>query len=172
MDPKMAPGIVSPNEVQRALQTIDGMTKFVEAEMLTRGSYVSEGAKGTPICGGHKACLLGSAWLAYGADVRTVRRTVSPPQRRDYLRMNPALALVYDALNDEALAMVARDPLPRFKQRYIQLWDSPAEGLFETLLPFKDVPELLAGARARIEAEYPGVGETWDTPVRVPELVG
>jgi hypothetical protein len=141
----------------KALSTLDGMREIVRNEMLTRGVYLTDVeepdlAKSGALCGGRRACLLGSAWIAYGIkpdEKWDELPGVDEGERSGFLRHRPALKAVYDALNLAAERKLARDPgLCRAK------FDSPAEALFEgnyrTGLDRGDVLRLIASARREI----------------------
>lgn len=96
------------------LQVLDNMRSIVEREMLTHGQYITsfvvdeELASQGAICGGHRACAVGSLWLAAGVKPNKDKwgehtlPGVAADYRRDFLADKPTLRLVYDTLNEVA----------------------------------------------------------------------
>jgi hypothetical protein len=97
----------------KALQTLDNMAEIVRNERLIKGAYIHPAVDlefSDAVCGGHKACLIGSAWLAYGIKMRGGDLPGSHPTARpSFLRNRPALRVVYDALNDAAERKVRKN---------------------------------------------------------------
>lgn len=107
---------------QKALKALDGMLEIERNEMLVRGEYISveiddELAERGAICGGHRACLVGSLWLGYG--VKPEKGTFcwgeefyklpgTEDGRAAFLSRRPGLKVAYDALNDAAERCVSR----------------------------------------------------------------
>jgi len=93
-----------------ATEILERMKDVVRNDMLIRGDYVTEildeelAAEGS-ICGGRKACAIGSLWLAADA-VRyhgeAIITSFSPELRWIELRRNEMLREAYDALNRSA----------------------------------------------------------------------
>jgi hypothetical protein len=110
-----------------AHETIERMEQIVVAEMMMHMEYISdevdekrreEGA----ICGGHRACAVGSLWLAHGIrpwlsydwDSEEGRRViygaqlpyVSANERAEIMDRLPQLRIAYDALNQAAMEVL------------------------------------------------------------------
>lgn len=111
----------------KAIDSLEGMKEIVKAEMLIRSHYVDpehvdqERKEAGAICGGHKACAIGSLWLAYGIkpDYQPPPTTLSGKgtwtlpgtdelfsvkgqRRAEFLRNRPGLKLALNALDDAA----------------------------------------------------------------------
>lgn len=101
---------------EKALNTLDGVIKIADNEMLIQGDYVTaeivnpELAKKGAVCGGRKACLVGSTYLAHGVKVwREDGGLFETWRRDDFMRTRPALRLAYEALNEAALRLIKRE---------------------------------------------------------------
>jgi hypothetical protein len=105
------------------VEIVRNMQKIIANEMLTRGEYVEEDvsnprlAEQGAICGGRRACAVGSLWLA--ALVPMEFKDPDHPtwgdmpgvlvrDRLDFLDDKPGLASAYDALNAAAREYAAR----------------------------------------------------------------
>lgn len=149
---------------EKALETLDNMRQIVKNEQLKRGEYVSQekddelAAQGA-ICGGHKACLLGTTWLGYGIKPIIQMGHYYGPEvelpgiedeetRAIFLKRRPALKLVYETLNELADAKLPEKKRGEFrdnewdeeKNRYIysqRRFASQAEEFFEVTLKNK-----------------------------------
>jgi hypothetical protein len=99
--------------IEQALDALNKMSLIVRNDMLMRGEYLTpdivdyELAKKGAICGGHKACAVGSLYLAAG--VRRERRELAwslpgayPHERPYFMASRPALRVAYEALNAAA----------------------------------------------------------------------
>jgi hypothetical protein len=171
----------------KALETLDNMKQEVNAELVISGLGLyaeGEGSGPIPVCGGHKVCLIGAAWVAHGdahfeesndpdAEPDLVG-TMCGPERLEYLSERPALAMVFEALNDEAEALHHEYPEIRMLRAfYTGTGGSYAEALFEGGdLTRHDLLALIAAARRRIEATpstlVPRVHDAVDLPMMVP----
>lgn len=105
----------------KALNTCDGVIEIAANEMLLQGSYVTqrvmnpkledEGA----VCGGRKACLVGSIFLAYGITYRKLLRLTDHipsfflEDRDWFMDERPALKLAYNAFNQAAFEVIERE---------------------------------------------------------------
>lgn len=124
---------------ERVETVFDGMEEIVRAEMLTRHEYVTEVVKPSragAVCGGRRACLVGTLWLAHapldpgGYRVHAGRLVGAGegPTRDRYLRDRPVLWHCYDALNGVAAEWLER---LRGGQRSYTSFEAPMEELFE-----------------------------------------
>lgn len=97
----------------KALQTLDNLAQIVKNERVIHGLYIDSDIDpefSGAVCGGHKACLVGSTWLAYGIKMEDDELPGAfPSERPSFLRNRPALRAVYDALNDAAERKVRKD---------------------------------------------------------------
>jgi hypothetical protein len=95
---------------KEARKILTRMVRIVENEALVHGYYVSEGivnpklAKSNAICGGHTACLLGTAALAAPGGLRGNRWLGLEHQTR----RRPALVLALKALDAAAVPVLER----------------------------------------------------------------
>lgn len=141
----------------KALKTLDGMVEITKNEMLARGVYFSDQvvrrdlAESGALCGGRRACLIGSAWVAYGVklDKEAVLPGTDEDERHQFLRNRPALNAVYKALNNAAQRKFDRDPDLVERDH-----ESAAEALFEgnygERINRTDILRLIASARREI----------------------
>lgn len=163
---------------RKALTALDGVTQITKNEMLKRGDYLSvvvdqklaaEGA----ICGGRRACLIGSAYVGAGIKVNTDGEVwgrklpgVDPDERADFTARRPGLRLALDALDVaagkrvEGLSRRQQEKIAEWRESYVAL-DAPgivAEALFEAVtsgparLNRDGILALVDEARAVIEA--------------------
>lgn len=144
--------------VDDALRTLDGIRQITKNEMLIHGEYVTDNVRNKKlaaegaVCGGRKACLVGSAYIAYGVPLqitehydywreKTVERVELPGigdkrNRAGFRRYRPGLRLAMEALNDAAERKLAT--LSERRQRAIRenvddgIYPDLAESLFET----------------------------------------
>lgn len=97
----------------KALQTLDNLAQIVKNERVIHGIYIDSSVDpefSGAVCGGHKACLIGSTWLAYGIKMEDDDLPGALPSERSFfLRNRPALRAVYDALNDAAERKVRKN---------------------------------------------------------------
>lgn len=162
--------MITETQITKSIETLEGMRQIVKNDMLTRSEYVSQTivsrklAEAGAVCGGRKACAIGSMLLAYG--VQPVRDgnwgSISLPGAyapRRYSANRPALRAVLDALNAEALDFIANNPKVKqsFKRRNVK-FDQPIEQLFEgaygTKLVDRDTMlKLITRAKQRIRRE-------------------
>jgi hypothetical protein len=96
--------------VEQALGILDGVKQMARREQLIRTTYIGQGVdeklrERGAICGGHKACLIGSLFLAAGVQPTGNERVgyelhqAEPRSRSNSMARRPALRLAYDALN-------------------------------------------------------------------------
>lgn len=157
------------NHVERAIETLEGMRQIVKNDMLTRNEYVSQTivnrklAEQGAVCGGRKACAIGSMLLGYGVEPkRDGWGSVSLPgahSPKSYSATRPALRAVLNALNAEATAFIENNPKVKqsFNRRRVE-FDQPIEQLFEgaygTRLVDRDTMlKLITRAKQRIRRE-------------------
>lgn len=132
---------MSPKTKQQAIDALNGMATIVRAEMVEQGIYISEEIvdpdRADAICGGRKACAIGSLWLGGGIkpdilegpsgeiwDVRLPGTEQS--DRNDFLHPRHGLRVAYNALNESAEAYMERHN-PSLDTQF----DAPIERLFE-----------------------------------------
>lgn len=162
-----------------ALNALDGVTQITKNEMLKRGDYLTAvvdeklAAEGA-ICGGRRACLIGSAYVGAGIKMRAGENQfwgrrlpgVDPDDRAEFTARRPGLRLALDALDVAATERITG--LSRRQQKNIADWrraysghEAPgivAEALFEAVTdsPSKlnrdGILALVDEARAVIEA--------------------
>lgn len=116
---------------RKALRVCDGVISIAANEMLVQGTYVTEHVANQElkergaICGGRKACLVGSMYLSHG-DLPTKEEAneryghsgfwagiFRPPYRPEYMADRPALKLAYDAFNTAAYEIMLSEPWTR-----------------------------------------------------------
>ena len=138
--------------IEKAVTALDNMKEIVKNDMLEQGVYVTEEvvneklAEQGAICGGHRACAVGSLWIGYGIrlegpqgekelpgtndsrayDWQSGRR--EPSERQEFLRTRPGLRLAYDALNEAADKYVEKRELEDYLDNS---FDASIEALFE-----------------------------------------
>ncbi len=119
---------------------LDRMAQIVDNDMLVRGDYVENEvtrpdlAESGAICGGHRACAIGSLWIAGGLDPENayVKGTPDPfayDRRETYLSDKPALRRAHAALCSAAEDYGDRRDLFVAGDAF---WPDPLEALFET----------------------------------------
>lgn len=136
----------------KALDTCDGVIQIAENEMLTRGTYLTsvvrpKMAREGAVCGGRRACLVGSMYLAHGGFKDIEEMGMSMDARGREMRNRPGLRLAYRAINEAALrraekinaGVVNRERSRNYSDHYHDTDDgSPEEGwgewFFETFL--------------------------------------
>lgn len=136
-------------EVQDPFEILEGMRQIALADMMGNVGYISDEVRRPErresVCRGHKACAVGSAWLAAGVPIMSRNRGwrlpgVEPgPGREQFLARRPALRLAFSALNAAASEYIERheiDPDHSFAD--------PIEALFES-----EDPKLDGGQRRR-----------------------
>jgi hypothetical protein len=138
--------------VKKALSTLDNMKTIAENEMLIRGTYVdtvvvNDDLRGAP-CGGHRACLIGSMFLAHDPVPKVLRRkegerqlgelfdSMAPSNRVFWMESRPALRLVYDTMDEIAAKKIDRSSVWNSDENWsarhaVNEFDSPAEAYFE-----------------------------------------
>lgn len=143
-----------------AVRTLDGLAAIARNEQVIRGVYISQDideklADQGAICQGHRACLIGSTWLAWGVkpttafDYYTQDTIWNLPNtsggRDEFVDDKPGLDLALRALDEAARRYVAKTPWrhfqPGFRETFEGYTDSisdeyqgyghPAECLFE-----------------------------------------
>lgn len=145
---------------EQALKNLDNMQEIVEGEMLIRGSYISpkiqvperEGA----ICGGRRACALGSLYLAAGIDPvlddlgYSDLDNTAPSERYLEFQERPYLGLAYDAMNKAAEAY-AFENWPDWAEHTTVMWKPPmGNGWMETVFeqapikPHLELPKIMS----------------------------
>lgn len=133
---------ISKKTRDEALAALDGMRDVVKNEMLTHGTYVSSEienhvlAAAGAVCGGHKACAVGSLWLGGGVRMKSlfggaVLPGVEEEERRSFLRNRDGLRVAYHALNDAAERFMARHPEVKKRGTSYRVFEAPVESLFE-----------------------------------------
>jgi len=102
------------NKHDKALDILDGMLQIADNEMITKGIYYKEECERPDlkdqICGGHRACLIGSMWVAALVrpkkleywDELTLPGVEYGEDRDEFLKRRPGLRLAYNALNEAA----------------------------------------------------------------------
>lgn len=144
---------------EKAIEIINGIVEITKREQLQQGMYIfpdkdEKLAASGAICGGHKACLLGSAWLSAGVKPVISRDTLGTiigaylpaledgsTERKKFLRNRPALKLALqtlDALADDKLPPKKRGPYrPDEYASPVRDFESQAEQFFEVTLKNK-----------------------------------
>ena len=103
---------------EMAHKALDGMAQITKREMLIRGEYVSDNvdkklAEEGAICGGHRACAIGSLYIGYGIPLTEHNWEdddnpsyslpgVDPASRKAFTRNRPGLRLAMKALDHVA----------------------------------------------------------------------
>jgi hypothetical protein len=154
---------------ERAIRTLDNMRQIVKNDMLTVGEYITQNivqrnlAEQGAICGGRKACAIGSMLLAYGDKpvddgfgYIILEGTEAPSE---YAARKPALKAVLDSLNAEAEQFIEKNPSVKrtINNRNAIVFEEPIERLFEgaygTELVDRDTMlKLITGAKRRVRA--------------------
>ena len=160
--------MVSERTKQQAIDALNGMATIVRAEMIERGEYVSEELVNPnrvgQICGGHRACAVGSLWLGGGIKPDIEKKAgveiwvdlpgTSPGEREDFLRPRHGLRTAYEALNDAATSYMARHHIAReYMSDWAREFDAPIESLFEDEiigLSKKDLLGIIKSAKERV----------------------
>lgn len=131
--------------IERAINALVNMSIIVENEMVASGSYITDvvdTSKTDAICGGRKACAIGSLWVGYGIEPVIIHREnadvddvilpgVDQNERREFFREHPGLGLAYKELNNATDRWIKDHP-GRYQMRCYQ---SSLEGLFEGSYP-------------------------------------
>lgn len=134
---------------EKAILAIERMEEVIRNEMLVRGTYLTPTvvdqklAEAGAVCGGRKACAIGSLYLGYGVKLDLVYEDdhdegstyelpgVGQGEREDFMRRRPALKLAYDELNAAADRYIAKaDHATKFRITSAA-FTSSLEGLFE-----------------------------------------
>jgi hypothetical protein len=100
------------------VEILDNMRTIVEREMLVHGTYLDpficrpDLAEQGAICGGRRACAIGSLWLAAGVDLEPINSDIDPDNvflpgcstgmRHEFMEDKPHLRLAYRHLNQAA----------------------------------------------------------------------
>jgi hypothetical protein len=129
-------------------QILDNMEYLVERERLVRGSYIDQEVdpeRSGALCQGHKACAIGSLWLAAGVPVRPLvtalgRTTYMLPgtdewERDEFVEDKPGLKLAYTALNDAAEVFADEHGIGLDLLREDSGFEDAIEALFEGTTP-------------------------------------
>lgn len=135
----------SPEALQKAVTILEGMEQIAERNMLIHGRYVTpevhspELAQSGAICRGHKACAIGSLYLAGGVKMTYEKSGsgimladmpgVDEEDRAEFLRNRPALRAAYDALNEAADRFIKRNGVKFLDDR--RIFNASIEALFE-----------------------------------------
>lgn len=154
---------------ERALRTLDNMREIVKNDMLTRGEYISQSiqdrelAEKGAVCGGRRACAIGSMLLAHGDkpfDAGWGPLILEGSEDvAEYAERRPALKAVLDALNAEAEKFIENNPRVQtsIARRHANVFEVPIERLFEgaygTKLVDRDTMlKLITGAKRQVRA--------------------
>jgi hypothetical protein len=141
--------------INEAINILNKMAIIVRNDMLTRGQYVSTTIdlelrdKGA-ICGGHKACAVGSLYLAGGIKPHEVYpgksynyfvlQGVDRHERAEFLAERPALRAAYDALNEAAKRFIDRHNLDLFDGERFEIGGlTQTNGWMELLFEAADI---------------------------------
>lgn len=138
----------------KALDTLDGMKKIIEHEMIVKGTYVTDvwnhlleeqGA----VCGGRRYCVIGAMVVSYGIQPyvkgddgylemsEDFDSAIGGSTRRDFYATMPGLDMAHDALNEVALAYATHHGI----RIPIAAGISPIEALFERTEWFANTDE-------------------------------
>lgn len=152
-------------EVQDPIKILDGMRQIALADMMDDIGYISPRVvrpeRRDAICRGHKACAVGSAWLAAGVRPRwfpgSTTRVYLPgveqgSDRNRFLSRRPALRRAFDALNEAAAEYtITHSIVP------IDYYSAPVEALFESEDPKlnrrRAMLSVIASAKRKVKAE-------------------
>lgn len=137
-----------------ARRIIRRLQEIAHNDMLIRGMYFSEGlerpdlAEAGAVCGGRRACLVGSFMLAAGADRHEARRYLGA--RDEFAALYPGATEAREALNEAALRTRFRQLTgtsvrqARADYRDSPDCDDPMENLFERArVPDEKLPDLV-----------------------------
>src|SRR5436853_7423576 len=156
---------------ERAMRTLDNMRQIVKNDMLVRGENISQTIESRElkeagaVCGGRKACAIGSMLLAYGDKPRFSEwgsnyvQLEGTEEPSEYAANKPALKAVLDALNAEAENFIKNNPrvVSTITRRQANTMEEPIERLFEGAYGTKLVDRdtrlmLMPGAKRRVRA--------------------
>lgn len=92
-------------EIEQAVGIVRRLEAIASREMLVRGAYIEEGAALRPDlvdapCGGRRACMVGSFFLAAGLGVQGIHKWIF--RRDEVAAIVPGMALARAALNRAA----------------------------------------------------------------------
>lgn len=119
-----------------ALDVLEGMREIALADMMDRVGYLSDDvvdrSRTGAVCRGHKACAVGSLWLAAGVELKRdiygdwALPGVEEDEREEFVRHRAKLRIALRALNEAATEYIERHGIRR------AAFDDPVEGLFES----------------------------------------
>lgn len=113
-----------------ALGTLEGMREIALADMMHQVGYLSDEVderRSRAVCRGHKACAIGSLWLAAGVRLDEGRLPgVDESEREEFVRSRPKLRVALRALNEAAEEYIKRHRISPAR------FDDPIEALFES----------------------------------------
>lgn len=127
--------------IDEAIEVLEGVIELAEKEQLLQGRYVSS------ICGGRKACLIGSLFLVAHAEPQVFRGVSTLVEahegfRDTFMADRPGLKLAYEALNTEAELYAYEHNLDLTPGYDEEDFHSAAEALFEVGLKGMDYDEI------------------------------
>jgi hypothetical protein len=132
------------NEKRKAkvLEILENMRIIAKADMMEAGMYLSESVvnpgRKHQICRGHKACAIGSLWLAGGVKIKPTIPTsrfgenwelpgVDEAGRDEFLRHRHSLRMAHDVLNEASVEYMEKHKLTGSPD-----FSDPIESLFES----------------------------------------
>lgn len=162
--------------IEKAVKALDNMKEIVKNDMLEQGVYITESvvdqrlAEQGAICGGRKACAIGSLYIGYGirpdiedgyAKLPGVDDTRyywtggpnKPSERESFLKTRPGLRLAYDALNDAADKFVEkRDDIDEgdLDDTFTASIEALFEGTYGEKVHRKDMLQIINNAKRSI----------------------
>lgn len=174
---------------EKAHKALDGMAEITKNEMLTRGEYLTSYvdneklAKEGAICGGHRACAIGSLYVGYGIPIKVDKNKdygwtaaslplgVYPGKRKEFTIRRPGLRLAMQALDHVAEKRIAtlskkqKENVDSFMSNSSSDYEElgiKIEGLFEGVthgpsrLKRDDMLEIIAEAKEYVSADEGG----------------
>lgn len=137
----------SARTIQGAIKALDGFAQVVKNEQIVHGIYVADEverpdlAEAGAICGGRRACAVGSLWIGAGVPIQvgesewgisTDLEGVHAEDRPAFLARRPALRLAYETLNATAEELWPKQAVAAYKAGWYDE-DGPNVGAMEAL---------------------------------------
>lgn len=158
--------------IEKAVRALDNMKVIVKNDMLEQGVYLTEEvvdpklAERGAVCGGHKACAVGSLWLGYGIKMQGPKDERILPgvyvntygsedlvDRDTFLKSRPGLKLAYDALNEAADKFIDKNDLENdLDHSFGAKIEALFEGTYDEKVHRKDMLQIINNAKRNILA--------------------